>query len=178
MNEVKRPRKPLMFYYAIVLLALILFNALVMPFLTNPNVTQVDYSEFMNMTNEKLVSEVMIEDNQIIISSTNDGTEEYSVQLVQPDLPVRDEHTYRVSFDIRSDEERDVVVCVSAPHAGWIRYLPDTAVDVGPEWTTYTFEFTSDQKDDNYGRLEFNMGNHGYTSTVYITNVTYEDITE
>ena len=124
------------------------------------------------------VGEAVIEDNQIIISSTNDGTEEYSVQLVQPDLPVRDEHTYRVSFDIRSDEERDVVVCVSAPHAGWIRYLPDTAVDVGPEWTTYTFEFTSDQKDDNYGRLEFNMGNHGYTSTVYITNVTYEDITE
>ena len=122
--------------------------------------------------------EAVIEDNQIIITSTNDGTEEYSVQLVQPDLAVLNEHTYRVSFDIRSDEERDVVVCVSAPNAGWIRYLPDTAVDVGPEWTTYTFEFTSDQKDDNYGRLEFNMGNHGYTSTVYITNVRYEDITE
>ena len=71
MNEVKRPRKPLMFYYAIVLLALILFNALVMPFLTNPNVTQVDYSEFMNMTNEKLVSEVMIEDNQILFKGKN-----------------------------------------------------------------------------------------------------------
>ena len=72
MNEVKRPRKPLMFYYAIVLLALILFNALVMPFLANPNVTQVDYSEFMNMTNEKLVSEVMIEDNQILFKGKND----------------------------------------------------------------------------------------------------------
>ena len=72
MNEVKRPRKPLMFYYAIVLLALILFNALVMPFLANPNVTQVDYSEFMNMTNERLVSEVMIEDNQILFKGKND----------------------------------------------------------------------------------------------------------
>ena len=72
MNEVKRPRKPLMFYYAIVLLALILFNALVMPFLANPNVTQVDYGEFMNMTNEKLVSEVMIEDNQILFKGKND----------------------------------------------------------------------------------------------------------
>lgn len=72
MNEVKRPRKPLMFYYAIVLLALILFNALVMPFLMNPGVTEVDYSEFMNMTNEKLVSEVMIEDNQILFRGKND----------------------------------------------------------------------------------------------------------
>ncbi len=121
--------------------------------------------------------EAVIEDNMIIISSENDGTEEYSVQLVQPDLPVREGHTYRVTFDIRSDEARDVVVCVSAPHAGWIRYLQDTTIDVGEEWTTYTFEFTSDEKDDNYGRLEFNMGNHGYTSTVYITNVRYEDIT-
>ena len=73
MNEVKRPpRKPLMFYYAIVLLALVLFNALVMPFLMNPGVVQVDYSEFMNMTNEKLVSEVMIEDNQILFRGKND----------------------------------------------------------------------------------------------------------
>jgi beta-glucanase (GH16 family) len=122
--------------------------------------------------------EAVIEDNMIIISSTDDGTEEYSVQLVQPDLPVIKDHTYRVTFDIRSDEARDCVVCVSAPHAGWIRYLQDTTIDVGEEWTTYTFEFTSSEKDDNYGRLEFNMGNHGYTSTIYITNVRYEDITE
>lgn len=121
--------------------------------------------------------EAVIEDNQIIISSTNDGTEEYSVQLVQPCMPVLNSHSYRVTFDIRSDEARDAVVCVSAPNAGWIRYLPDTTIDVSEEWTTYTFEFTSDQKDDNYGRLEFNMGNHGYTSTIYITNVRYEDIT-
>ena len=122
--------------------------------------------------------EATIEDNMIVITSTNDGTEEYSVQLVQPDLPVLRGHTYRVTFDIRSDEARDCVVCVSAPHAGWIRYLQDTTIDVEEEWTTYTFEFTSDEKDDNYGRLEFNMGNHGYTSTIYITNVSYEDITE
>ena len=72
MNEVKRPRKPLMFYYAIVLLALILFNAFVMPFLTHPGITEVDYSEFMNMTENKLVSEVMIEDNQILFKGKND----------------------------------------------------------------------------------------------------------
>ena len=113
-----------------------------------------------------------------MITSENDGTEEYSVQLVQPDLPVVHGHTYRVTFDIMAEEDRDCVVCVSAPRAGWIRYLQDTTIDIGPEWQTYEFEFTSNERDDNYGRLEFNMGNHGYTSTIHITNVRYEDITE
>ena len=124
------------------------------------------------------VGEASIENGEIIITSTNDGTEEYSVQLVQPDLPVLNGHTYRVTFDIMAEEDRDCVVCVSAPRAGWIRYLPDTAIDIGPEWQTFEFEFTSNERDDNYGRLEFNMGNHGYTSTIHITNVRYEDITE
>jgi hypothetical protein len=97
---------------------------------------------------------------------------------VQPDLPVINGHTYQVTFDIKSDAERDAVVCVSAPTAGWIRYLPDTTIDLGTDWQTYTFEFTSNERDDNNGRLEFNMGNHGYTDTIYITNVRYEDITE
>ena len=122
------------------------------------------------------VGEAKIENNQIIITSTNDGTEEYSVQLVQPEMPVLKGHSYRVTFDAKTDEDRDIVVAVTAPNAGWIRYLPDTKLDITKEWKTFTYEFTSDQKDDNYGRLEFNMGNHGYTSTVYITNVRYEEI--
>jgi len=119
-----------------------------------------------------------IKDGMIVIESTDDGSEEYSVQLVQPDLPVIKGHTYRVTFDAKADEERDIVVCVSAPTAGWIRYLEDTALDITTDFETYTFEYTSDKKNDNNGRLEFNMGNHGYTSTVYITNVRVEDITE
>ncbi len=71
MNEVKRPRKPLMFYYAIVLLALILFNALVMPFLTNPGVMEVDYGTFIKMTEDKQIAEVMLEDNKIIYKGTD-----------------------------------------------------------------------------------------------------------
>lgn len=119
-----------------------------------------------------------IADNTMTITSENDGTEEYSVQLVQPELPVIKGHTYRVTFDAKADEARDIVVCVSAPTAGWIRYLQDTTQDITTDWQTYTYEFTSDQKDDNNGRLEFNMGHHGFTSTVYLKNVRYEDITE
>ena len=68
MNEIKRPRKPLMFYYAIVLLALILFNALVTPALFSPRVSEVDYGEFIRMTEAKQVKEVMVEDNKILFS--------------------------------------------------------------------------------------------------------------
>ena len=71
MNEVKKPRKPLMFYYALALLAIVLFNGLIMPLLVNPRVTEVDYSEFMRMTQEKKIDKVMVENNQIIFKDTS-----------------------------------------------------------------------------------------------------------
>jgi len=49
MNEVQRPKKPLMFYYAIALVVLVLLNSLVLPLLTSPRVNNVDYGEFMRM---------------------------------------------------------------------------------------------------------------------------------
>ena len=117
-----------------------------------------------------------IKDGEIVITTQKYGTEEYSVQLVQPDLPMLKGHKYRVTFDIRADEARKCIVCVSAPNAGWIRYLPDTSIDLTPEWQTYTFDFEMTEKDDNNGRLEFNMGKHGDTATIHITNVRVEEV--
>ena len=117
-----------------------------------------------------------IKDGEIVITTQKYGTEEYSVQLVQPDLPMLKGHKYRVTFDIRADEARKCIVCVSAPNAGWIRYLPDTSIDLTPEWQTYTFDFEMTEKDDNNGRLEFNMGKHGDPATIHITNVRVEEI--
>jgi len=71
MNEVQKPRKPLMFYYALALLAIVLFNSFVAPLLFSPRVTEVDYGEFMRMTADKSVAEVMVEDNQIIFSDSD-----------------------------------------------------------------------------------------------------------
>ncbi len=68
MNEVKKPRQPLIFYYLLAILAIILFNSFIAPLLFSPKVTEVDYGEFMRMTEEKQVSEVMIEDNQILFA--------------------------------------------------------------------------------------------------------------
>ena len=117
-----------------------------------------------------------IKDGEMIITSTNCGTEEYSVQLVHPDLPLYKGHKYKITFDIRADEPRKCIVCVSAPNVNWIRYFPDTSIDLTTEWQTFEFTFDMTEKDDNNGRLEFNMGKHGDTATIHITNVRVEEI--
>ncbi len=120
--------------------------------------------------------EAAISDNMINISTENQGTVDYSVQLVQRDLPILNGHTYRVTFDASADENRSMKVCVSAPNAGWIRYLADTTVELTPTTQTYTYEFTSSDRDDAFGRLEFNMGNTNSTSTIHISNVRVEEV--
>ncbi len=71
MNEVKTPKKPMIFYYCIFLAVIILFNAIVMPFLNNMRVKEVDYGTFIRMTTELNVDEVEIQDNQIVFSDKN-----------------------------------------------------------------------------------------------------------
>lgn len=71
MNEVKTPKKPMMFYYSIFLAVIILFNAIVMPLLNNMRVKEVDYGTFIRMTTELNIDEVEIQDNQIVFSDKN-----------------------------------------------------------------------------------------------------------
>ncbi len=124
------------------------------------------------------IGSAKIEDNVMIIETQDKGTVDYSIQLVQPLLPMRKGSKYRVTFDAKADEERKMIVCISAPTAGWIRYLQDTKLKMGTEWETYTYEFEMTEKDDNNGRLEFNMGNLKSTATIYIRNVRVELIEE
>lgn len=120
--------------------------------------------------------EASVADNELTISTVSEGSEEYSVQLFQADIPQIKGHKYMVTFDMYSDEDRTAIVCVSAPTAGWVRYLPDTKFDVTGEKTSYTFEYEMTDKDDNNGRLEFNLGNQGSTATVHISNVRLEEV--
>lgn len=71
MNEVKTPKKPMMFYYGIFLAVIIFFNAIVMPLLNNMRVKEVDYGTFIRMTTELNIDEVEIQDNQIVFSDKN-----------------------------------------------------------------------------------------------------------
>lgn len=112
-----------------------------------------------------------IADHRIAIHTTNGGTADYSVQLVQPNLPIQKGGTYKVSFDAWAKEDRTMKVGLTAPDNGYVRYMSDTTVDLTTEKQTYTYEFTMTQEDDANGRLEFNLGNAGSTADVYITNV-------
>lgn len=68
MKEVKSPRKPLLYYYGIVLLILFLFNMFVTPMIMENRVKEVDYGTFMNMTEDKNIGEVEISDSQILFT--------------------------------------------------------------------------------------------------------------
>lgn len=122
------------------------------------------------------VGSAEIKDGAIIITSEVEGTEEYSVQLVQPELPMIKGNKYRITFDAKAAEVRDIIVCISAPTNGWIRYFQDTKFALSTDWETYTFEFDMTEKDDNNGRLEFNMGKLGSVAEIGIRNVRVEVI--
>ena len=89
MNEVKTPKKPFYVYYAIVLLALFLINALLVPRLTTGMVKQVDYDTFMKMTLDKQIDEVEVQDNQIIFTAKDDSTIYKTGVMNDPDLTQR-----------------------------------------------------------------------------------------
>jgi len=115
-----------------------------------------------------------IGDHEIIITSEAEGSEEYSVQLVQPLMPMMQGKTYVFSFEAYAEEPRQMKPAVTAPNVNWIRYFPDTPVDLTTEWQTFSFEFEMTEKDDDHGRVEFNMGKQGSTATIHIRNVRLE----
>ena len=89
MNEVKQPKKPLAYYYGIVLLLLLVFNWLVMPLITDAKIKEVDYGTFMSMTEQKNIGRVEIEDNQILFTDKGE-TQVYKTGVMQdPDLVQR-----------------------------------------------------------------------------------------
>ena len=144
-----------------------------------------DFKEAEDLTDDKnwkflLFNEgegsARIENGEIVITSKKEGTEEYSVQLVQPELPMIKGKKYKVTFEAYAEKPRDMIVCVSAPTAGWIRYLKDTKLSLTTEKKQFTYEFEVTAKTDPNGRLEFNMGKCGSTETIHITNVRVEEI--
>lgn len=84
MNEVKTPKKPLVFYYGIAMVVLLLLNMLVMPLITQHRVEEVDYGTFIKMTENKEIGQVEIEDNQILFTN-KDKSKIYKTGLLNDD---------------------------------------------------------------------------------------------
>ena len=85
MNEVKRPKKPLIFYYTLVMVALVLFNFLLVPWIAEQQIIEVDYGTFITMTENKEIDQVKVEDNQILFEG-KDGKVYKTGLMNDPDL--------------------------------------------------------------------------------------------
>ena len=83
MNEVKTPKKPLLYYYSIALLLLLLFNFLAMPRIAERRVQEVDYGTFMTMAENKEIGQVEVQETENRIVFTNkDGTAVYKTGMM------------------------------------------------------------------------------------------------
>ena len=84
MNEVKKPKKPLVFYYILVLVAMLLINMLLVPYLAEKQVKEVDYGTFMDMTENKEIGQVEISDNEILFTDKS-GNNYYKTGVIRDD---------------------------------------------------------------------------------------------
>ncbi len=89
MKEVKSPKKPLIYYYVIVLLVLAVFNFFISPLLLSQQVTEVDYGTFMSMTEKKNIGRVEVEDSQIVFTDKSEDTIYKTGVMDDPNLTER-----------------------------------------------------------------------------------------
>ena len=115
MNEVKQPKKPLIYYYVIAMALVVLFNLLVMPSLMEMRVEQVDYGTFMSMTEEKDIGLVEIQSNQIVFTDKEE-TQVYKTGIM--DDPGRTERLYAAGATFSGEIVEETSVLASL--LGWI----------------------------------------------------------
>ena len=100
MQEVKKPHKPLIFYYTIALVILLLFNLLAMPYINAYQVKEVDYGTFMTMTEEQNIGKVEVMDNQIVFT---DKAEENLYKTGRMDDPQMVDRLYNSGAEFASE---------------------------------------------------------------------------
>ena len=83
MNEVKSPKKPLIYYYGIVLIVLLLFNLIAIPWLAERQIKEVDYGTFISMTDEKRVNQVNLQNQSNTIMFTDKEGHIYKTAMVE-----------------------------------------------------------------------------------------------
>ncbi len=111
-----------------------------------------------------------IKDNSMVIKTENAGTVDYSVQLVQANVPFEKGATYEVSFDAQASENRKMNVDVKAPDRGYQSYMKTLVPELTTEMKHFSTQFVMKADSDVNGRLEFNMGNAG-SGDIVLKNV-------
>ena len=149
MNEVKRPKKPLAFYYVIALLAIMLFNSLIMPRFAGRQIQEVDYGTFMSMTENGEIGQVEIQENQILFTS-KDGASVYKTgPMTDPGLVER-LHASGAEFASEIVEEMSPLLSIIL---SWV--LPILLFAAIGQWVSKKL---MDKAGGGAGSLMFNIG--------------------
>lgn len=107
MNEVKTPKKPLIYYYCIVIVCLLLFNALAMPRIMEGQIKKVDYGTFISMTEKGKIGKVEIqEQDNTILFTDKDNTKIYKTAMV--DDPQLTERLYEAGVSFYGEEIQEM----------------------------------------------------------------------
>ena len=111
MNQVDKPKKPLIYYYAIVLLAIALLNLFAIPALNQRQIQEVDYGTFMKATENQEIKEVQIENNQILYTLRSDEEQIYKTGLMND--PGLTERLYESGAEFSSEIQEQASPLVS-----------------------------------------------------------------
>ncbi len=110
------------------------------------------------------------------VSITNQGTQNYSVQLTQMPMYMLKNRKYKVTFDAKASANRNIMSKVNQFQKDWKNYSGEQNFALTTEWKSYEYTFNMRAGSDNNARFEFNLGLN--TDTVYLANVRLVDIGE
>ncbi len=130
----------------------------------------------MNITEDCGATTYEVKNNAITINPSAVGSQNYSVQLKQPGVPLVRGVEYELTFEASAAEARSIIVDVEGPDVNWLRYLEDTTVNLTTEKKPYSLTFTMGAAADNNACVEFNLGNQNSTAAVTISNVCLKKI--
>ena len=135
-----------------------------------------DDTDWVFMTANSGSGSAAIANGQMTVDTSEAGSVDYSIQLVQAGLPLEKGATYKVSFDAYADSDRSMKVDIKAPDKGYQTYMNTMNVSLTATAQNYsqTFKMTGDT--DANARLEYNMGAAGSVAGIHIDNVRIEKI--
>ena len=149
MNEVKQPKKPLIFYYIIVLLIVFLINGAIAPKLARQQIQEVDYGTFMTMTENGEIGAVQVQENQILFTN-QDNTAVYRTGLMDDPGLVERLHASDAQFTSKIVEEMSPLMSI---FTSWV--LPMLIfVAIGQ----FVSKKLMDKAGGGPGSMMFNMG--------------------
>ena len=150
MNEVKRPKKPLIYYYMIVLVVMMLINLIAVPWFAEKQIREVSYGTFMTMTEEGDIGQVDVQSNQILFTN-KEGNQIYKTGLMyDPNLTQRLHDAGITSFGSEIVEETSPFLSILL---SWV--LP---IVVFVALGQFLSKKLMDKAGGGSGAMSFNMG--------------------